>query len=102
MTMQLENLCCLGYANGFTLWHYKTDDFASAVAAEGYFDDAHKVLHVGDMIFINAQEVAMHVSKPGHEHASISFSDLLAVVRDVTLPRQGLPALVTIAVMAKA
>jgi hypothetical protein len=49
-----NNLSALTYANGFTLWHYKTADTAAEVDSEGYFNPAAGMLRVGDFIFANA------------------------------------------------
>lgn len=53
MAYDANNLSALTYANGFTLWHYKTADAASAVDAGGYFDGAANMLRVGDFVFVN-------------------------------------------------
>ena len=49
-----NNLSALTYANGFTLWHYKTADVAEDVDSQGYFNPAAGMLRVGDFIFANA------------------------------------------------
>ena len=49
-----NNLSALTYANGFTLWNYKTADTAAEVDTEGYFNQAAGMLRVGDFIFANA------------------------------------------------
>jgi hypothetical protein len=48
-----KNLSALAYANGFTLWHYKTPDPAIEVDAEGYFNGAVTMLRAGDFIMAN-------------------------------------------------
>lgn len=53
MAYNANNLSALTYANGFTLWHYKTPDAASAVDADGYFNGAANMLRVGDFVFVN-------------------------------------------------
>jgi outer membrane protein assembly factor BamB len=53
MAYDSNNLSALTYANGFTLWHYKTDDDAAVVDTAGYFNDAAGMLRVGDFIFGN-------------------------------------------------
>ncbi|MEQ8966183.1 MAG: hypothetical protein RID91_10185 [Azospirillaceae bacterium] len=58
MAFQLENLSVLAYANGFTLWHYRTADAAATVDTAGYFADAADMLRVGDMILANTQDGA--------------------------------------------
>jgi hypothetical protein len=47
-------LSAISYANGFTLWHYRSDDTAAEIMAPGYFNPAHKMLRVADFIFVNA------------------------------------------------
>jgi outer membrane protein assembly factor BamB len=54
MAYDASNLSALTYANGFTLWHYKTPDAADIVDNSGYFNDAASMLRVGDFIFANA------------------------------------------------
>jgi hypothetical protein len=54
MAYDASNLSALTYANGFTLWHYKTPDPAIDVDATGYFNEAASMLRVGDFIFANA------------------------------------------------
>ncbi|MCE2510391.1 MAG: hypothetical protein J4G10_05375 [Alphaproteobacteria bacterium] len=53
MAFKPQDLSVIGYANGFTLWHYTTEDAAAAVDTAGYFDAAVDVLRVGDMILAN-------------------------------------------------
>jgi len=43
------------YANGFTMWHFKSDDTASDVFAPGYFDGAADMLRIGDLLFANLE-----------------------------------------------
>ena len=54
MAYDPNNLSALTYANGFTLWHYKTADGAVDVDTAGYFNPAAGMLRVGDFIFANA------------------------------------------------
>ena len=49
MAYQSKNLSALGYANGFTLWHYRTDDLAAEVDNVGYFNPASRMIRVGDL-----------------------------------------------------
>jgi hypothetical protein len=53
MAYDPSNLSALTYANGFTLWHYRTADAAAVVDTSGYFNDAAGMLRVGDFIFGN-------------------------------------------------
>jgi hypothetical protein len=52
----------LAYANGFTLWHYRTADRAEeltmppgAAATGAYFAGADELLREGDQIIVNLQ-----------------------------------------------
>jgi hypothetical protein len=54
MAYDPSNLSALTYANGFTLWHYKTADAAADVDTAGYFNPAAGMLRAGDFIFANA------------------------------------------------
>lgn len=53
MAYDASNLSALTYANGFTLWHYKTPDAASVVDDIGYFNEAASMLRAGDFVFAN-------------------------------------------------
>ena len=54
MAYKSENLSVLSYANGFTLWHYRTEDAATLVDDSGYFNLAAKMLRIGDFLMLNA------------------------------------------------
>jgi len=54
VTYNPRNLSALSYANGFTLWHYRTEDAYSVVVAPGYFDDAHNMVRNGDMVMCSS------------------------------------------------
>jgi hypothetical protein len=54
MSYDPNNLSALIYANGFTLWHYKTRDTQPEIFKPGYFNEASRMLRVGDGILINA------------------------------------------------
>jgi hypothetical protein len=53
MAFDRNNLSVLAYANGFTLWHYRTTDTSAVVDTTGYFNGAAEMLRVGDMILAN-------------------------------------------------
>lgn len=52
MAFAARELSVLAYANGFTLWHYRTA--ADDLLAPGYFDSAQELLREGDQIIANA------------------------------------------------
>jgi len=53
MAFDPYNLSALAYANGFTLWHYRTADPLGDLNQPGYFDGSSNMLRAGDMIFAN-------------------------------------------------
>ena len=51
MAFAIRALSVLAYANGFTLWHYKTGKESLAdVAKENFFSEAADMMAAGDMI----------------------------------------------------
>ena len=64
MSFIARDLSVLAYANGFTLWHYRTrDSLADLLESRdgrplagndnGYFSPAHELLRPGDQITVN-------------------------------------------------
>ena len=57
MAFDSAELSVLAYANGFTLWHYRTADrpadLVPAVPGNGYFAAANELLRPGDQIIVN-------------------------------------------------
>ena len=53
MAYDPKNLSVLAYANGFTLWHYTTNDTGAVADNAGYFNGAAEMVRVGDMILAN-------------------------------------------------
>ena len=57
MAFDSAELSVLAYANGFTLWHYRTADtdadLLCAGAGQGYFAAANELLRPGDQIIAN-------------------------------------------------
>ena len=56
MAYKPSDLSVIAYANGFTLWHYKTEDSPAAVQEKGYFDETGDMLRIGDRIMVNMAE----------------------------------------------
>jgi hypothetical protein len=54
MAYNAKDLSAIAYANGFTLWHYRTGDSAADVDNVGYFNEAARMLRIGDFILLNA------------------------------------------------
>jgi hypothetical protein len=64
MSFVARDLSVLAYANGFTLWHYRTRDSLADLLEygdgrphagndNGYFSPAHELLRPGDQITVN-------------------------------------------------
>lgn len=51
MSLNVNNLSVLAYANNFTLWHYTTTD--ANVTDSGYFNNAVDMVNVGDFMIVN-------------------------------------------------
>ena len=58
MAFQNKNLSVLVYANGFTLWHFKTDDILRDIT-DGYFNNSYDLMAPGDIFIINAKDGAV-------------------------------------------
>lgn len=55
MACDPHQLSVLSYANGFTLWHYRTNDSQSDIfVKDGYFAPVADMLRVNDAIILNA------------------------------------------------
>lgn len=57
MAFRSRDLSVLAYANGFTLWHYRTgdglDEVVGSAPSRGYFAGADELLRAGDQIIVN-------------------------------------------------
>ncbi len=49
-----RDLSVLAYADGYTLWHYTTEDAVRAVRHAGYFDEARDIFRNQDRIEVIA------------------------------------------------
>lgn len=54
MTFRNMRLSVIGYANGFTLWHYEADEPIETVLQDGYFNVIDSLVHDGDVVYIVA------------------------------------------------
>ena len=54
MAYQANSLSALNYANGFTLWHYRSSDSQNEIDSSGYFNGAAGLLRPGDFMLLNA------------------------------------------------
>lgn len=83
MAFQSKNLSVLAYANGFTLWHYTTEDTAVVVDTEGYFNAATDMVRVGDMVMANVDTDGTPASGffliNGNTSGTVDVADMTAV-----------------------
>ena len=56
MPFSALGLSALTSANGFTLWHYRTEDLRATVLAPGYFAPASAQLQPGDIVIVQASD----------------------------------------------
>jgi hypothetical protein len=56
MAFQNKNLSVIAYANGFTLWHYGTQDKSSDIMSDGYFNDIRTLINAGDIVIANTAD----------------------------------------------
>lgn len=57
MAFENKNLSVIAYANGFTLWHYKTfSDTLENVKKDGYFNRIEQLCANGDIIIVNPSD----------------------------------------------
>lgn len=62
MVYKADSLSVLAYANGFTFWHYKTED--SNLTDNEYFKSADNLIRAGDIMLVNSpNKGAMYVVK---------------------------------------
>lgn len=52
MAFQQKNLSVIAYANGFTMWHYKTQDTLEELL-NGYFDSVSDLMNKNDILVLN-------------------------------------------------
>lgn len=58
MAFMNRNLSVIAYANGFTLWHYTTEDEIKEVEDPSYFTKVWTLMNTGDIIIINCADGA--------------------------------------------
>lgn len=58
MAYTAKEMSVLAYANGFTLWHYRSVDPVDALRTKGYFDPAADLLRIGDVVIATAESGA--------------------------------------------
>lgn len=54
MAFQNKELSVIAYANGFTLWQYRTDEEMDYVLCKKYFAQVKDLMHKGDILIVNS------------------------------------------------
>jgi hypothetical protein len=75
MAFSSEQLTVLAFADGYTLWHYATEDSTAEVSKPGYFDAARELVRNRDRIEVYA--------------ADTNFDAMFTVLGRVKLKRLG-------------
>lgn len=80
MAYDPDNLSVISYANGFTLWHYRTTvDAITAVPTRNgaYLKPAHELIRSGDVIILQAGgETRMRLVTDSSEANGVVMSDI--------------------------
>jgi hypothetical protein len=91
MSFSSSGLAALTTANGFTLWHYRTEDDRATVLAPGYFAAAAARLLPGDIVIVQASDATALVPIRGGAVAGDGVTvdgagGAPALLRSATLP----------------
>ena len=93
MSYDPRQLSVVGYANGFTLWHFRSADTAADVLSPRYFAAGRDLLRVGDFILVNLGEagsaprsgiLAVAAMAPETVHVSVLAGTLSLPPNDAT------------------
>lgn len=86
MAYDPKNLSAISYANGFTLWHYRSEDLASEIDDQGYFNPASRMLRAGDFIFVNSGVGGLSSNGltvvSANDGGSVNVTNILPIVSD--------------------
>lgn len=59
MAFNTRMLSIIAYANGFSLWQYKSQDTVGKICADGYFKDMERLINNGDVMIINGSDTTV-------------------------------------------
>jgi hypothetical protein len=78
MPFEIQSLSVLAYANGFTLWHYRTDnDTRNQTLSPGYFNPAAHLLRRGDMVLARSSDAFSILHVTAHTGSTVSVAALV-------------------------
>lgn len=85
MAYNSKNLSVLAYSNGFTLWHYCTEDTMNEVIQTNYFAKAKEILRRNDHIHLNTRDSSALAVVTAIKH-EVSTSGVL--LRDIKMQEE--------------
>ena len=100
MSFLPSGLSALTTANGFTLWHYRTEDTRTTVLTPGYFTAAGTLLMAGDIIIVQASDATALVPIRGGSLTGGGVTVDAAGTAPALLRSASLPADVTLGATA--
>ncbi|MFN7000634.1 hypothetical protein [Elioraea tepidiphila] len=78
MPFEIQSLSVLAYANGFTLWHYRTDnDTRSQMLSTGYFNPAAHLVRRGDMVLARSSDAFSILHVTAHSGSTVNVAALV-------------------------
>jgi hypothetical protein len=78
MPFEIQSLSVLAYANGFTLWHYRTDnDTRSQTLSTGYFNPAAHLVRRGDMVLARSSDAFSILHVTAHTGSTVNVAALV-------------------------
>ena len=78
MAFSVRNLSVLAYANGFTLWHYRSAaDALEWITGSDYFEDAGDMLSGGDIMMVSASDGLRIVAIAAAADGSVAAAPLV-------------------------
>lgn len=81
-----KNMAAIAYANGFTLWQYKTSAAMAEVTAAGYFSPAQTTLADKDLIILQASDQTAHLLVRKAEDGTVTVEPLAAAAGSAITP----------------
>ena len=56
MAFKNTNLSVIAYANGWTMWHYRSTETLEQITKDGFFDKVFHLAATGDIIILNGAD----------------------------------------------
>lgn len=94
-TLRVRDLSTLGFAQGFTLWHYKALHMPLwRLMLPGFFDPVGESdrMRVGDMILLSAADggACLYIG-PGSQGARFTLTPINSTIQEIACPNTSTP-----------